>query len=186
MEENKQLRSQSPAPGIPVLNFVASMGIPPTLAQEDLNSLLGEQELFSMDDEATQAVETLMKQDYFIHWQYSPGSSSLLVDGNDEKRATESVSAMTLLSVSIIGSLKLRQYPQTVVLYYFCGKHTGQHEGPWLLMRSLIVQLLLVMVSSLSSVTSQELQPRWSLDLVRCTNPGHSTITATPRLSLSA
>lgn len=148
MEENKQLRSQSPAPGVPVLNLVASIGIAPTLAQEDLNSLLGEQELFSMDEEATQAVETLMKQDYFIHWQYSPGSYSLLVDGNDEKRATESVSAMTLLCVSVIGNLKLREDPRTVVLYYFCGKRTGQHEGPWLLIKSLIVQLLLVMVSS--------------------------------------
>lgn len=50
-----------------------------------------------MIDEATQAVNMLLRQEHFVRWQYYPGSYSLLVDGNDEKRATESISAMTVV-----------------------------------------------------------------------------------------
>lgn len=125
------------------------MSIFPALAQEDLNSLLGEQELFALDDEASQAVDMLLRQEHFLRWQYYPGPYSLLVNGNDERRATESISAMTLMCVGIIGSLKLRPDPRKVVLYFFCGRHTRQDEGPRLLIKSLIVQLLLVMVRSM-------------------------------------
>ena len=151
-----QRRSHSPVPGIPInaLLTVMRTHAPIDLAQGDLNSLVGKRDLFSRDGSTTTAVKLLLGQPSFTHWQFSPGSYAILVDGSDQKRANEAISAMSLLCVGLIANIKLKRDPNITVLYFFCGKHHRQEEGPMLLIKSLIMQLLLIMVSSMLGLRS--------------------------------
>lgn len=141
--------SRTPAPrpqaAISFEQLVNVLDMQLDLSYRDLEYLIREQELFSMDEEASRATEALLEMDQFRSWLLGQGSYFLLADGDDTDHASDSTSAMTLLCVSIIGSLQARRDPRTILLYFFCGMHADKTEGPLLMMRSLLVQLLLAL-----------------------------------------
>lgn len=152
MRNQSYHRSRTPNPrlraAISFEQLAIALSIPPDLTQMDLDYLLGEQELLEKDKEATQATFLLLQTRQFKSWFLDEGSYLLLADGNDKAHATKSISVMTLLCVSIIGSLraKARRDPRVIVLYFFCSMHAHETEGPRLMVKSIVMQLLLAMV----------------------------------------
>jgi hypothetical protein len=122
--------------------LLALFGIPIESPNDDLEIVIGQSSWF--DEQAHSAAQALLENPQFRNWLVGEESCLLLADGSDEDHATASVSAMSLLCVSIIGTLTSNQRKnQVVIIHFFAGLHCDMGEGPKFMMRSLIMQVLL-------------------------------------------
>ncbi|KAM0247719.1 hypothetical protein ACHAQJ_009750 [Trichoderma viride] len=91
--------------------------------------------------------ERLAQEPRFRNWFTAQGSGFLLVEGSDDEHATDAMSFMSFVCLTIIGKLISARRPREVVIYFFCGLHCDQQEGPNFMIRSLVMQVLFALKS---------------------------------------
>ncbi|KAK0638305.1 hypothetical protein DIS24_g9971 [Lasiodiplodia hormozganensis] len=137
-------RSRTPVPGpAPLASLemlIELLGIPISAPNDDLDIILMEKEWFK--EQTLSMTEILFQTPHFGEWFFSDSSGLLLADGNDEEHANSTISAMSVVCLSLIGSIVSARRDNQVILHFFCSLHRGDREGPCLMMRSLIMQLL--------------------------------------------
>jgi hypothetical protein len=121
--------------------FISVLGVPLSLANNDLRTVLGRDQEFK--DRVQRQAQSLLQTKEFGRWLGGRFSDLLLVDGNMDAAATDSLSAMSLLCATLIASIR-RVQPGSVVLHFFCGLHTTSNDpaaGPGGMVRALLTQL---------------------------------------------
>ncbi|KAF6822872.1 hypothetical protein CPLU01_11766 [Colletotrichum plurivorum] len=88
----------------------------------------------------------LLKQDRFFDWMNQPHPDMLLVDGNIQSTAGDTVSPMSLLCANL-GLTIARLEPDAVIAQFYCGMHASPRAGdawcgPAGMLRSLAGQIL--------------------------------------------
>lgn len=92
------------------------------------------------------AAQILLGYTNFQDWLVGAGSRVLLLDGNDGDNQHGTVSAMSILAVDIMASLmKANRQGQVAVVHFFCGLHSEPTEGPKMMTRSLIFQIMVIL-----------------------------------------
>lgn len=126
------------------------LGIPIRLANEDLKTVVTRKSWFSGQDLGI--AQSLLNYSVFRDWFAGAGSRVLLVDGRDHEHASEAICAMSILNADLMGSLHEaaaaghgRQ--TTAMLHFFCGLHAEEGEGPTFMIKSLIVQLMSILLN---------------------------------------
>ncbi|KAI0186603.1 hypothetical protein EV127DRAFT_500486 [Xylaria flabelliformis] len=108
-------------------------------------------------------VNSLLEHEKFRDWLSRSHQSLILVDANIRESALERLSAISVLSSTLVTSL-MEACPDTaVVVHFFCGLHASPHDpwyGPTGLVRSLILQLLMKL-----DARDPEMRT-WSLDFI--------------------
>lgn len=107
------------------------------------------------------AAETLLNYTNFQDWLIGTGSRVLLIEGANSDYDHGTVSAMSILAVDIMTSLmKANRQGQVAVIHFFCGLHSQPAEGPKLMTRSLIFQMMAILQRyrclNLDFISSQE------------------------------
>jgi hypothetical protein len=121
--------------------FFSALGVPLSLFNNDLRTAVGRNEEFK--GRVQRQAQSLLKTKEFGRWLGGRYSDLLLVDGNMDAAATESLSALSLLCATLIASIT-RVKPGSIVLHFFCGLHTASNDaavGPGGMVRALLTQL---------------------------------------------
>ncbi|KAI1074234.1 hypothetical protein F5B20DRAFT_564200 [Whalleya microplaca] len=148
--EPEMPRSRTPGHGplslITLEQLILCLGISLEMSNDDLEVVI--QERTWLGEQAYGAAQSLLQTQQFRSWLLDAGSSLLVVNGCNLAHCNKTISAMSVLVVDIISSLlepsKDLQHPVKVI-YFFCGLHGDEQEGPVMMMRSLIMQLLLIL-----------------------------------------
>lgn len=145
----RNLRSQTPAPRSELLvtlsEFFSILQVPPEYPHNDLDVVIMEESWLKRDNLI--AAERLAHAPRFRSWFTAQRSGFLLVEGSDDEHATDAMSCMSFVCATIVGKLINAHRPREVVIYFFCGLHCDQQEGPNFMIRSLIMQILLALKS---------------------------------------
>ncbi|KAL2161690.1 hypothetical protein VTH06DRAFT_8252 [Thermothelomyces fergusii] len=126
----------------------------------DLGHALAAQGRFSL--KAQGQAQSLLATDQFFNWMSRSHPTLLLVDASIRGSELESLSAISVLSSTLVTSL-MEAYPDDVVIHFFCGMHAWPKDawyGPNGLVRSLILQLLMKLATRDPDMSS------WSLDFI--------------------
>lgn len=92
------------------------------------------------------AAQTLLNYTNFQDWLIGASSQVLLIDGADSDHYHGTVSAMSILAIDIMTSLmKSNRQGQVAVIHFFCGLHSQPTEGPKMMTRSLIFQIMVIL-----------------------------------------
>ncbi|AEO53772.1 hypothetical protein MYCTH_2295558 [Thermothelomyces thermophilus ATCC 42464] len=129
-------------------------------ASADLGHALAEQGRFPL--KAQGQAQSLLATDQFFNWMSRSHPTLLLVDANIRDSELESLSAISVLSSTLVTSL-MEAYPDDVVIHFFCGMHDWPRDawyGPNGLVRSLILQLLMKLATKDPDMSS------WNLDFI--------------------
>lgn len=111
------------------------------MANDDLHRAIMERSWFRNG-----AAESLLDYTKFQDWLVGAGSRVLLIDGTDTDHAHDAVSAMSILTVDIMSSLmSASRQGQIAVLHFFCGLRSDVTEGPTLMLRSLVFQIMAIL-----------------------------------------
>ncbi|KAL6700580.1 hypothetical protein J3F84DRAFT_358599 [Trichoderma pleuroticola] len=142
-------RSLTPNPRSELLvtlsELLRILKVPPESPNHDLDVVMMEESW--LKSENLTVAERLAQAPRFRNWLTAQGSGFLLVEGSDEEHATDSMSCMSFVCLTIIGKLIGARRPREVVIYCFCGLHCDQHEGPNFMIRSLVMQVLFALKS---------------------------------------
>ena len=99
---------------------------------------------------ASSQAQTLLRQDRFLTWMNQANPDLILVNANIRSEGETKISAMSILCADLVGCLATAR-PEDVIIQFFCGLHADYNEepfpGPAGLMRSLILQVFLKLVS---------------------------------------
>ncbi|KAJ8127444.1 hypothetical protein O1611_g6193 [Lasiodiplodia mahajangana] len=90
-------------------------------------------------------VHSLLKHEQFLDWLSRSHSSLILVDANIRESALQNLSAISVLSGTLVTSLSEANRDTAVVVHFFCGLHASPADawyGPTGLVRPLLLQLL--------------------------------------------
>ncbi|KAK5988008.1 hypothetical protein PT974_12144 [Cladobotryum mycophilum] len=132
-----------PAPLVSSRVLLDLLRVPISAPNKDLDIVMMEKTWFK--EQTLLVAEELFQTPLFHQWFASEYSSLFLADGYDEEHATATISSMSIVCLSLIGSIISARREREVVAYFFCGLHCDQTDGPKLMMRSLIMQLLLAL-----------------------------------------
>ncbi|KAK3306394.1 uncharacterized protein B0T15DRAFT_566211 [Chaetomium strumarium] len=91
-------------------------------------------------------VQLLLEHPQFLDWLSSSHPSLMLVDANIRESSLEGLSAISVLSSTLVTSLMQAYADTAIVVHFFCGMHAWPKDawyGPPGLVRSLIMQLLM-------------------------------------------
>lgn len=144
-EKNLPRRSRTPVPGyVPAMSlpeFIEALGVPLSLPNNDLRTVLSYGQEFK--PRVQRQAQSLLQTREFSRWLGDRFSDLLLVDGNMDSAANDSLSTMSLLCTALIASIENSQ-TDAIVLHFFCGLHTSpsyEASGPNGMLRALLLQL---------------------------------------------
>lgn len=104
----------------------------------------------NMKTRASSQAQTLLRQDRFLTWMNQANPDLILVNANIRSAGEGKISAMSILCADLVGCLATAR-PEDVIIHFFCGLHSDYDEeqfpGPAGLVRSLIIQVFLKLVS---------------------------------------
>lgn len=141
------VRPTTPTPARPpfvitVDELMQVLRVPLRMANDDLQDVIMSKSWLKQGA----AAQTLLSYTNFQDWLVGAGSRVLLVDGIDSDDHYGTVSTMSILAVDIMASLvKANRQGQVAVIHFFCGLHTRPTEGPKMMTRSLIFQIMVIL-----------------------------------------
>lgn len=157
------IRPTTPIPSRPTFLLTVDelrqiLGIPLRMANDDLQEVIMSKSW--LRDGA--AAQTLLTYANFQEWLIGAGSQVLLIEGADADHHHEPSSAMSILTVDIMTSLmKANGQGQVAVIHFFCGLHSHSTEGPKMMARALIFQIMAIQQRyrclNLDFISSQQL-----------------------------
>ncbi|KAK7736023.1 hypothetical protein SLS63_003543 [Diaporthe eres] len=104
----------------------------------------------NMKTRASSQAQTLLRQDRLLTWMNQANPDLILVNANIRSAGEGKISAMSILCADLVGCLATAR-PEDVIIHFFCGLHSDYDEeqfpGPAGLVRSLIIQVFLKLVS---------------------------------------
>lgn len=144
--EQALIRSITPRPVRPwrllaIDELSQILRIPIHMANDDLHRVIIERSWLRPG-----ATESLLSYTRFQDWLVGAGSQALLVNGTDRDHVHDAISSMSILAVDIMSSLmNANRQGQVAVLHFFCGLHSDAKEGPRMMIRSLISQIMILL-----------------------------------------